>query len=62
VLEIVQKWFLEQLGYQFESQVGLQLLEELESFDKFFVVVSETLLDVDFDLVIQNSGQLLAHP
>jgi len=62
VLEIVQKWFLEQLGYQFESQVGLQLLKELESFDKFFVVVSETLLDVDFDLVIQNSGQLLAHP
>jgi len=52
VLEVVQKWLLEQLRYQLEPQIGLQLLKELKPFHQLLMIMRKTLLDVDLYFVI----------
>ena len=43
---------LEQLTDKFVSKIWFQLVKEIKLIDKFFVIIEEWLIDVEFDFIV----------
>lgn len=59
--EVVQEGLLEEHVNESEAEAGLELVQEVKVINQLLVVKPDGLADVDFDLLVEHTRQLLAH-